>query len=103
MIPTIVLVCRLALGHVDTDVVQVALTFHRTVPPIHRVGHFELTLLLFLLLFERLCPRSRWFLNDEEYSCHALMNSSELSVKVLPGFGNGGRILLKQDAVSCAH
>ena len=39
-------------------------------PTFHRVSFFEPSLSLFLiLLVDQLFPRSRWFLNNEEYSC----------------------------------
>ena len=56
----------LAVGHLVLHVAQEATTFNGTV---HREGHLETSLWLFLRsLGEQLFPRPRWFPNEEVYS-----------------------------------
>ena len=54
------LIGGLAIGHLVVHVAQVAITFHRTVPPLS---------LFLVLLVEPLLPRCCWIREHEECSC----------------------------------
>ena len=61
----LLLTCCLAIGHLS----QVVTTFPSHGPTIVRVSNFEPS--LSPLFVDKLFPRYRWFVNDEEYPCRA--------------------------------